>query len=149
MTDRNEQAIVDGEPPDLPEIGYSPLARDFVRGCLNKIPKLRPTYAMLLQHGWLAPLSKPSTITEADEEASDVEEAGGSVDGGVAATNATEDKEVAKWVQDAIQRKKEGTMGVKAKPALHAAPLDTVSPATSPKLTEPGLSGGGEAWQGL
>lgn len=39
-------AIVEGEPPDLPEDGFSEAARDFARGCLNKIPKLRPTYPM-------------------------------------------------------------------------------------------------------
>lgn len=114
---------MDGEPPDLPEEGYSPLARDFVRGCLNKIPKLRPTYAMLLQHGWLSPLSKPNTISE-DEEEDD--------DSPVEMSIGTEDKEVALWVQEAIQKKKEGRMGSSAKPALHAAPLDSVSPATSP-----------------
>ena len=61
------QAIVEGEPPALPE-GYSDTARDFVKGCLNKIPKLRPTYAMLLKHPWLQPFSKPETITEEAEE---------------------------------------------------------------------------------
>lgn len=117
-------AIVDGEPPDLPHEGYSPLARDFVGGCLNKIPKLRPTYAMLLQHGWLSPLTKPDTISEEDDEEADGDIPEPSV--------GTEDREVAKWVQEAIQKKKDGRMGNSAKPALHAAPLDSVSPATSP-----------------
>lgn len=123
-------AIVDGEPPDLPVEGYSELARDFVRGCLNKIPKMRPTYGMLLQHGWLAGLSKPQTITEADEEEA---EAGGNAAGAAnVGHSGTEDEEVANWVKNAIERKKSGLMGEAAKPALHAAPLDTVSPAQSP-----------------
>jgi len=118
-------AIVDGDPPDLPIEGYSPMARDFVRGCLNKIPKLRPTYAMLLRHGWLAALSKPTTISEEEEE--DDEDAEPTV--------GTEDREVAAWVQEAIQKKKDGKMGSAAKPALHSAALDRVnSPATSPGL---------------
>jgi len=115
---------VDGDPPDLPEEGYSLLARDFVHGCLNKIPKLRPTYSMLLQHGWLAPLSKPPAITEEDEneegEALNIE------------TQGTEDEEVADWVKNALERKRNGLMGESQKPALHAAPLDSLSPATSP-----------------
>jgi len=116
-------AIVDGEPPDLPEEGFSPLARDFVRGCLNKIPKLRPTYAMLLQHGWLAPLSKPVTIPEADEE------------GGASTPeikSGTEDKEVSEWVLKSLEKRKKGLVGESKKPALHTAPLDRVSPAVSP-----------------
>jgi len=117
---------VDGEPPDLPEEGYSALARDFVHGCLNKIPKLRPTYSMLLQHGWLADLSKPNTISEEDED----EEAAES--GADLGSSGTEDAEVGAWVQSAMDRKKNGLMGESLKPALHAAPLDTVSPIPSP-----------------
>ncbi len=120
------QAIVEGDPPDLPTQGYSELARDFVRGCLNKIPKKRPTYGMLLQHGWLVGLSKPTTISEEDEDA---EEAGGQQELG---KTGTEDEEVAEWVKNALERKKNGLMGESKKPALHAAPLDTVSPAASP-----------------
>ena len=44
------------------------------------------------------------------------------------------DKEVAQWVSSAMERKRNGTMGKKVKPALHAAPLDAVpspSPVTS------------------
>lgn len=117
-------AIVDGDPPDLPEEGYSPQARDFVRGCLNKIPKLRPNHAMLLQHSWLAPLSKPETITEADEE-----EDGAGMD---MVSHGTEDPEVAEWLKIALDRKKRGLMGESQKPALHAAPLDSMSPMSSP-----------------
>jgi len=92
-----------------------------------KIPKLRPTYAMLLQHAWLAPLLKPPTISEDDEEMAEVD----GVDGIVPATEelgaATADKEVADWVLQALERRRSGQMGKKVKPALHAAPLDAVS----------------------
>ena len=91
-----------------------------MRGCLNKIPKLRPTYAMLLRHAWLAPLLKPPTISEADEEqtseATEVDPT----------APAVVDSEVAAWVIDAMERRRNGSMGRKAKPALHAAPLNAV-----------------------
>ncbi|KAF2092422.1 kinase-like protein [Rhizodiscina lignyota] len=123
-------AIVDGEPPDLPTEHYSEAARNFVSGCLNKIPKLRPTYAMLLQHAWLAPLLKPSPIIEEDEDSiTPSTESDGSVS---AATfeempSGVVDKEIADWVKTAIERRRSGKMGKSAKPALHAAPLDMVS----------------------
>ncbi|KUJ23599.1 BOS5, mitogen-activated protein kinase [Mollisia scopiformis] len=132
-------AIVDGEPPDLPAEGYSAAARDFVKGCLNKIPKLRPTYGALLAHPWLLELSKPVTISEEDEEMAEVN-AETTYTGGVGdhkvmgAGRGTEDAEVAEWVKNAIERKKNGLMGESKKPALHAAPLDTVSPAASPSI---------------
>lgn len=76
---------------------------------------------MLLRHAWLAPLTKPPTIVEEDE---DVVE-------GVATDDATAlsivDKEIAQWVADAMERKRNGTLGKIAKPALHAAPLNAVS----------------------
>ena len=83
---------MDGEPPDLPAVGFSNTARDFVRRCLNKVPKLRPTYAMLLRHAWLSPLMKPPSISEEDEDTeafsspSDQE------------TPITADEEVSEWV---------------------------------------------------
>ncbi|KAL6705603.1 MAP kinase kinase Wis1 [Coniothyrium glycines] len=124
-------AIVDGEPPDLPQEGYSDAARNFVRGCLNKIPNLRPTYAMLLQHAWLAPLAKPDTITEEDED--EVEAAHAAVGGEAAGdqgpaepVEAVFDKEVADWVKASIEKRKKGQMKGAEKPALHAAPLDAV-----------------------
>ncbi|ANZ74177.1 BA75_01438T0 [Komagataella pastoris] len=46
-------AIVDGEPPTLPEGKFSPEAQDFVAQCLQKDAKLRPTYALLEKHPWL------------------------------------------------------------------------------------------------
>ncbi|CAL3962230.1 unnamed protein product [Diplocarpon coronariae] len=121
-------AIVDGEPPDLPEEGYSSVARDFVHGCLNKIPKLRPTYAMLLAHPWLAGLSKPLTISEEDESQEPRSPNGGDAPKKeMGAGRGTEDAEVAEWVKNAMERKKNGLMGESAKPALHAAPLDNTN----------------------
>lgn len=117
---------MDGEPPDLPADRYSEAARDFVKGCLNKIPKLRPTYAMLLRHGWLAQLMKPPTISE-DEEAEKAAEAGGDAAAvNIEPASLTADKEVADWVAYAMERKRAGKMVVSEKPALHAAPLDAV-----------------------
>jgi len=79
---------------------------------------------MLLQHGWLAPLSKPEAIVEEDEN-----EEG---EGLTIETSGTEDKEVADWVLEALEKKKNGLMGISQKPALHAAPLDSISPVSSP-----------------
>ncbi|KFY36130.1 hypothetical protein V494_05290 [Pseudogymnoascus sp. VKM F-4513 (FW-928)] len=98
---------------------------------------------MLLQHPWLAGLSKPAAISEADEEEEEDEDAaadGGATNGttakSAAATAAATDgpadpaydDEVAQWVKTALERKASGLMGASAKPALHAAPLDSVSP---------------------
>lgn len=115
---------MDGDPPDLPREGFSNAARDFVQGCLNKTPKLRPTYAMLLRHAWLAPLLKPPTISEEDEETSNDPENEPTVP-------STADKEVAKWVCNALDRKQNNKVGKKTKPALHAAPLNAVSNSMS------------------
>lgn len=38
----------------------------------------------------------------------------------------TADEEVAAWACEAMERRREGKMGKKAKPALHAAPLNAV-----------------------
>ncbi|KAL8694952.1 MAG: hypothetical protein Q9218_000523 [Villophora microphyllina] len=124
-------AIVDGEPPDLPADEFSEEAKDFVRGCLNKIPKLRPTYAMLLRHPWLTPLLKPPTISEEDEDAAAAE---GDPIGDNLSDPTVLDREIANWVKNAMERRRNGTMGKKSKPALHAAPLDAVpspTPATA------------------
>jgi len=139
------QAIVDGDPPDLPKQGFSGAARDFVRGCLNKIANLRPTYAMLLQHTWLAPLSKPTTITEEDEEAisTPVSELGnwsdteaissvpekceGDINKSLKLPDDVVDREVSEWVLQALEKRRLGKLAKAEKPALHAAPLDAVS----------------------
>lgn len=120
------QAIVDGAPPDLPADTFSEASRDFIAGCLNKIPKLRPTYPKLLQHAWLAPLVKPKTIMEEDEEAAEA-----ATDGDIPPQNEDEregfvDRELGEWVIGALDRRKRGVMGKAAKPALHTAPLDAV-----------------------
>lgn len=123
------QAIVEGEPPDLPTEGFSNAAREFVKGCLNKVPKARPTYAMLLQHPWLKSLSKPHTITEEVEEGDAAEEVADAV-GKIVLDSGTEDAELAKWV-NAVLRQKNGEYDAAgpSKPALHAAPLDGLSPS--------------------
>jgi mitogen-activated protein kinase kinase len=87
---------------------------------------------MLLQHAWLAPLAKPETITEEDEEEvlAAAEAAGGEATGDVASpepVEAVHDQEVADWVKGAIEKRKKGTLKRSEKPALHAAPLDAVS----------------------
>ncbi len=138
------QAIVDGEPPDLPSDTFSAISRDFVAGCLNKIPKLRPTYPMLLQHAWLAPLAKPATIEEEDEEAAEAAAEAESAAVSSGAGEATEgaegalaepkqdfvDREVGEWVIEALDRRKRGVIGKAPKPALHAAPLDATGIAS-------------------
>lgn len=91
-----------------------------MQGCLNKTPKLRPTYAMLLRHIWLAPLLEPPTVT-----ANQVEPASAS-DDKYSIPPETADEEVAAWVCEAMERRREGKMGKKAKPALHAARLNAV-----------------------
>ncbi|KAL2419561.1 Protein kinase wis1 [Exophiala dermatitidis] len=128
-------AIVDGDPPDLPADRFSEAAIDFVRGCLNKIPRLRPTYAMLLRHAWLAPLMKPPTISE-DEEGEQAAEAGADSSSAGDGVPETADKEVAEWVKAALERKMAGKMAVSKKPALHEAPLDAVPGNSSPLLTQ-------------
>lgn len=81
---------------------------------------------------------KIDSISEEDEEAA---EAAGEAQGeGIAApesdvaaastaqqlgdTERWVDREVGEWVRGQIEKKRNGTLGRKAKPALHAAPLD-------------------------
>ncbi|KAI1324597.1 kinase-like protein [Xylariaceae sp. FL0255] len=132
-------AIVEGEPPDLPDT-YSQTARTFVHGCLNKVPKLRPNYQALLASEWLSDLAKPEVIMEEEDEAQEDEASAEAV--AVAADNVnlshsnTEDEEVAAWVKGVLEKKANGQYGEAAeKPALHAAPLDSISPLASPKIT--------------
>ncbi|CAD6919639.1 unnamed protein product [Tilletia laevis] len=47
------QAIVHGDPPQLPLKMYSETAQDFVARCLEKVPARRATYGEMLQHPWL------------------------------------------------------------------------------------------------
>lgn len=75
----------------------------------------------------------PVPISEEDEEMAD-SDAETSYTGGVGTDKVmgggrgTEDDEVAAWVKNAIERKKNGLMGFADKPALHAAPLDAALP---------------------
>ncbi|KAF0323638.1 MAP kinase kinase PBS2 [Colletotrichum asianum] len=127
-------AIVEGEPPGLPEEGYSTTAHDFVKKCLNKVPKERPTYAMLLQHPWMQPFSKIETITEEAEEGEEAEAVADAV-GKISLSSGTEDEEVAEWVKSVLDRKRKGLdPSAASRPALHAAPLDSVSPTASPAV---------------
>ncbi|KAI1855364.1 hypothetical protein JX265_006493 [Neoarthrinium moseri] len=131
-------AIVEGDPPDLPTEGYSDTARQFVHGCLNKVPKLRPNYQALLNSEWLKTLTKPETITEEDEESAEndasAEALANAADKLDVSRSGTEDAEVAAWVKDVLEKKATGQYGIQVpKPALHAAPLDAVSPLASPE----------------
>ena len=101
---------------------------------------------MLLQHAWLAPVAKPATIMEEDEEAAEAaaeaeaageaapastDEAGGVGGVGADAKDGFHDREVGEWVLAALDRRRRGVMGKAAKPALHAAPLDTAAAVAS------------------
>jgi len=46
-------AIVNGDPPELPEDRYSEVARDWVSLCLRKDPDRRASYTQLLDHSFL------------------------------------------------------------------------------------------------
>ncbi|KAF3926970.1 PAK-2p27 [Dactylellina cionopaga] len=121
-------AIVDGPPPDLPEEGFSPQARDFVRRTLHKTPKMRPTYAALLQHPWLGEMQTNQTIAEEDEDEEDgqatpqVEQPPAPVTRGF--------PEVSEWVITQLKKReeklREGGKWGSAKPALHSVALDKV-----------------------
>jgi mitogen-activated protein kinase kinase len=87
---------------------------------------------MLLQHAWLAPLDKPATIEEEDEEAAEAAEANGEPAPEaklepVADQGGFYDREVGEWAIQALEKKRNGTLGQSAKPALHAAPLDATT----------------------
>lgn len=128
----------------MPETGYSDMAKDFVKGCLHKIPKSRPTYAMLLKHPWLKDLSKPQTISEEAEEGEAAEKAAEAVSK-MSLGSGTDDAEVAAWAKSMLQRNKElkeNGGGSSSRPALHAVSLDTVSPMASPMVeAEPTVPG--------
>ncbi|KAI1069532.1 hypothetical protein LB507_008473 [Fusarium sp. FIESC RH6] len=125
-------AIVEGEPPAMPDEGYSDTATDFVKSCLHKIPKQRPTYAMLLKHPWLVEFTKPQTIAEEAEDGDEADKVAEAV-GKIALNSSTEDAEVADWVNSVLQKERDGLkMDGPVRPALHTAPLDSVSPISSP-----------------
>ncbi|EEQ89671.1 hypothetical protein RJZ56_000159 [Blastomyces dermatitidis] len=146
-------AIVHGDPPKLPERGYSSKAKDFVQSCLNKNASLRPTYAMLLRHPWLSSLMQPPENhrpTEKDNNDDDDAKTDGDKpndnDTDVTSKKSsskprpsslfeTADEEVARWVVDALDRRARGVMGNQQRPALHAVALDAVP--GSPLLEDP------------
>lgn len=86
---------------------------------------------MLLQHAWLAPLAKPETIAEEDEEEAEAAAATDSEShtskGSPEPIEVVADQEVADWVKEALEKRRQGKLGKAPKPALHAAPLDAVS----------------------
>lgn len=94
---------------------------------------MRPTYAMLLKHPWLSSFTKPKTIAEETEEGEEAEKLAESV-GHLNLGSGTEDADVAEWVNSVLRKKKEGSPPGPSRPALHAAPLDSVSPMTSPEI---------------
>lgn len=94
---------------------------------------------MLLQHPWIKALGKPETIeeeAEAEVEATDNLLADAAARQLTIAAEGSGDPEVAKWCFDALEAKRMGLHPESAKPALHAVPLDSVSPAGSP-LVQP------------
>lgn len=79
---------------------------------------------------------QPPTISE-DEDAEKAAEAGAdlSTNGDTnEVLSGTEDKEVAAWVKDCLEKKAQGKMTFAKKPALHDAPLDAVP--GSPLMTK-------------
>lgn len=96
-----------GDPPTLPEEGYSEEAHAFVHACLDKNPSKRPSYSTLLRHPWLAPLMQPPTESNGTEATSAAPSAG--QPGGPDTSTATEDEEVAEWVKERIERRQRGT----------------------------------------
>lgn len=93
---------------------------------------------MLLQHAWIKSLGQPDTIAEeaeAESEAADNELADATARQLSITAEGSGDAEVAAWVNEILDRKRKGLQPASAeKPALHAVPLDTVSPATSPMV---------------
>lgn len=122
-----------GDPPTLPEEGYSEEAHAFVHACLDKNPSKRPSYSTLLRHPWLAPLMQPPTESNGTEATSAAPSAG--QPGGPDTSTATEDEEVAEWVKERIERRQRGHLQEAEKPALHAVALDAVP--GSPLLDDP------------
>lgn len=103
---------------------------------------------MLLKSPWMKSLSDAcETIPEEPDEDGEHEESDDDSedDGGVeAATNGVQslsvtaaepgvhDPVVAEWARAALERRARSGNGEKLKPALHAAPLDQVSPGLMP-----------------
>lgn len=131
-------AIVEGDPPDLPKEGYSDTAQGFVSSCLHKIPNMRATYAMLLNHPWLQSFSKPETIAEEAEEGEEADKVAEAVGYLKLGGDDTADEEVASWLRRVLDggKAKSAEEAKSSRPALHAAPLDSASPVDSPILND-------------
>ncbi|EFE43694.1 hypothetical protein TRV_01503 [Trichophyton verrucosum HKI 0517] len=122
-------AIVQGDPPTLPDPGFSPEAKDFVASCLQKNPAARPTYANLIRHAWVEKLMQPPTATPEATEAAEIigseEPTDARSPDGPDYNTDTYDKEVAAWVIEALKRRA-GEANGRERPALHAVALDAV-----------------------
>lgn len=119
-----QQAIVHGDPPTLPDTGYSNEAHAFVRACLDKNAKNRPSYNVLLRHPWLAPLMRPPSEVEGEMAPQPSENP---APGEHPTSSMTEDKAVADWVHRQLERREKGELRTSDKPALHAVALDKVA----------------------
>lgn len=88
----------------------------------------------------MKPLGRPETITEdaeAEDAAADDElvDATGSLSLNSPTGAVGGDWEVAEWVNSVLEKKQKGLLtDTASKPALHAAPLDSVSPVASPMI---------------
>ena len=111
------------------------------------MPGARPDYPALLRHPWLKSIEAESdAIKEEPEEEEEAAAAGTTTkeDSGVGMAadrlkgleleeDHVYDPVVAKWVREALERKEKGESDAGAtRPALHAAPLDQVSPGVRP-----------------
>ena len=80
---------------------------------------------------------------EEDEEAAEAADAAGeAVPAGAEPVDNFVDREVGEWLIGALDRRKRGVMGMAAKPALHAAPLDTTVGVGSPGEMKEVVGGG-------
>ncbi|KAJ5288190.1 MAP kinase kinase PBS2 [Penicillium angulare] len=117
------KAIVHGDPPTLPDTGYSDEAHAFVGACLDKNPSKRPSYNALIRHPWLEPLMRPPSEEESIPQP-EIPKPGQKVPSSV-----TEDKEIADWVCQQLNLLEQGQLTTSEKPALHTVALDKVSPS--------------------
>ncbi|KAL3467520.1 kinase-like domain-containing protein [Aspergillus heterothallicus] len=129
-------AIVHGDPPTLPP-DYSEDAHSFVNACLDKNPKNRPSYSMLLRHPWLSSLMQPPSTPPKDGDVPSMSLADGT-SGESGTPPVTDDQEVADWVNERLARRRDGQYKDSDKPALHAVALDAVP--GSPLLDDPPTS---------
>jgi mitogen-activated protein kinase kinase len=82
---------------------------------------------MLLKHPWLKSLAQPQTITEEAEEGEEADQVAEAV-GKIELNPTAGDPEVAEWVNSVLKGNSTDPERRPSRPALHAAPLDSVSP---------------------